>query len=159
MTIAFAQTSARYHPVAQIGRGGMAEIILTEMQVGRGVTNLVVLKRLWPELADDPELANMFLREARLCVRMNHPNVVRAYEIVEDAAGSAIAMEYLEGQPLARVLNRLVGAGTLELATRLRVLIDVLGALDYAHELCDYDGTSNGVVHRDVNPQNVFVTY
>jgi len=135
MTIAFAQASAHYHLLAQIGRGGMAEIVLAEMEVGPGVTNLVVLKRLWPELADDPELANMFLREARLCLRMNHPNVVRAYEIVENAAGSAIAMEYLEGQPLARVLNRLVGAGTLELATRLRVLIDVLGALDYAHEL------------------------
>jgi len=159
MTIAVSETWARYQPLAQIGRGGMAEVILAEMQLGRGVTSLVVLKRLWPELADDPEFVSMFLREARLCARMNHPNVVRAYEIVEDAAGSAIAMEYLEGQPLARVLNRLMGSGTLALATRLRVLIDVLTALHYAHELCDYDGASHGIVHRDVNPQNVFVTY
>jgi serine/threonine protein kinase len=157
--LAFPESLSRYQPLGQIGRGGMAEVILAEMQVGRGVTKLAVLKRIWPDLAADPEFASMFLNEARLCARMNHPNVVQTYELLEDAERPVIAMEYLDGQPLTRVLNRLVGTQTLGLTLRLRIIQNVLAALDYAHELTDYDGVPQGVVHRDVNPQNVFVTY
>ncbi len=157
--LAFPASLSRYQPLGQIGRGGMAEVILAEMQVGRGVTKLAVLKRIWPDLAADPEFASMFLNEARLCARMNHPNVVQTYELLEDAERPVIAMEYLDGQPLTRVLNRLVGTQTLGLTLRLRIIQNVLAALDYAHELTDYDGVPQGVVHRDVNPQNVFVTY
>lgn len=151
--------SVRYQPLAQIGRGGMAEVILAQTQFGPDDGRLVVLKRLWPELGDDPDFVAMFLREARLCVRMVHPNVVRAHEIVEDAEGTAIAMEYLDGQPLARVLTRLLGSRSVGLDAWLHVLLDVLEALDYAHALREPDGRPAGIVHRDVNPQNVFVTY
>jgi len=159
MTIALTPMNTRYRPLTQIGRGAMAEVVLAEMQLAGGVTGLAALKRLWPALADDPELVSMFLREGRLCERMNHPNVVRTYEVVERLEGASIAMEYLEGQTLARVLNRMVDSGALDLAARLGVLVDVLAGLDYVHELRDVQGTAHGIVHRDVNPQNVFVTY
>ena len=68
-------------------------------------------------------------------------------------------MEYLDGQPLARVLNRLRGAQALDLPLRLRIVAEVLAGLHYAHELADYDGTPLAVVHRDVSPHNVFITY
>ena len=69
-------------------------------------------------------------------------------------------MEYLDGQPLTRVLNRLLrGPGGLSLPLRLRILTSMLAGLEYAHTLADLDGTPLGVVHRDVSPQNVFVTY
>ena len=119
-----------------------------------------MLKRIWPELAAEPEFVEMFLDEARLSLRLNHPNVVQTYEVLTDNGQLAIAMEYLHGQPLTRVLNRMLrGPNQLSLPLRLRILTGVLAGLDHAHTLTDLDGTPLGVVHRDVSPQNVFVTY
>jgi serine/threonine protein kinase len=137
----------------------MAELLLVMMYGASGIGKLVVLKRIWPELASDPHLLTMFHDEARLAVRMTHPNVVQTYEVFDDEGRFTLAMEYLDGQPLGRVLNRMRGAQALPLALRLRIVTQVLAALHYAHELRDYDGTPLSVVHRDVSPPNVFVTY
>ena len=149
----------RYQTIAPIGRGGMAEVILAVMTSAGGTSKLAVLKQIWPELAGDPHFVAMFLDEARLSVRMSHPNLVQTYEAIDDGQRLAIAMEYLDGQPLARVLNRLRGPQALTLPLRLRIVAKVLAGLDYAHELADYDGTPLAVVHRDVSPHNVFITY
>jgi serine/threonine-protein kinase len=138
----------------------MAEVLLALAEAGGGVRRLAVLKRTWPELATDPEFVTMFLDEARLSLRLNHANVVQTYEVLAGEGELAIAMEYLDGQPLTRVLNRLLrGRGQLSLALRLRILTSVLAGLEYAHALTDLDGTPLAVVHRDVSPQNVFITY
>jgi serine/threonine-protein kinase len=153
-------SETRYEPIAQIGRGGMAEVLLALAHTGGGVHRLAVLKRTWPELATDPDFVTMFLDEARLSLRLNHANVVQTYEVLAGEGELAIAMEYLDGQPLTRVLNRLLrGGGELPLPLRLRILTSVLAGLEYAHTLTDLDGTPLGVVHRDVSPQNVFITY
>jgi serine/threonine-protein kinase len=149
----------RYDAIATIGRGGMAEVFLAAMFSGGGVIKLAVVKRIWPELASDPDFFAMFADEARLSVRMSHPNVVQTYEVIEEGDRIAIAMEYLEGQPLPRVFNRLRGISPLSLPLRLRIITKVLAGLDYVHELTDYDGAPLSTVHRDVSPQNVFVTY
>ena len=149
----------RYQPIAQIGRGGMAEVLLAMMDAGCGARRLVVLKRIWPELATDPDFMTMFLDEARLSVRMNHPNVVRTYEVLAHGDEATIAMEYLDGQPLTRVMNRLRGTDELSVPLRLRILMSVLAGLEHAHTLTDLDGHPLEVVHRDVSPHNVFVTY
>ena len=153
------QGGARYRPIAQIGRGGMAEVLLAMMDAGCGARRLVVLKRIWPELATDPEFMTMFMDEARLSVRLNHPNVVRTFEVLAAEPEMTIAMEYLDGQPLTRVMNRLRGSAELSVPLRLRILMSVLAGLEHAHTLTDLDGRSLEVVHRDVSPQNVFVTY
>lgn len=154
------ETTSRYRPVATIGRGGMAEAVLTLLDAGRGVAKVVVLKRIWPDLGTDPDFVAMFQDEAQLAIRLNHPNVVQTLEVVQDAQQLAIAMEYLHGQPLSAVLNHhLSGPYHLSLALRLRIFVDVLAGLHYAHELTDYRGVPLCVVHRDVNPHNVFVTY
>jgi len=153
-------TNNRYEPIAHIGRGGMAEVLLAMMDSGAGARRLAVLKRIGPELATDPDFVAMFLDEARLSLRLSHANVVQTYEILVGDNELAIAMEYLDGQPLTRVLNRMLrGPGELGLPLRLRILTRVLAGLEYAHTLTDLDGTPLGVVHRDVSPQNVFVTY
>ena len=90
---------------------------------------------------------------------MNHPNVVRTYEVLARGAEATIAMEYLDGQPLTRVMNRLRGTDELSVPLRLRILMSVLAGLEHAHTLTDLDGKSLEVVHRDVSPHNVFVTY
>src|SRR5947207_2009974 len=101
-------SGTRYEPIAQIGRGGMAEVLLALADAGGGARRLAVLKRTWPELATDPDFVTMFLDEARLSLRLNHANVVQTYEVLAGEGELAIAMEYLDGQPLTRVLNRLL---------------------------------------------------
>ena len=99
----------------------------------------------------------MFVDEARIAARVNHPNVVQTLEVGEDQGTHFLAMEYLDGQPLHRLLRR--GRATMPLSMHLAMLTDVLGGLHHAHELRDFDGRMLNVVHRDVSPQNVFVTY
>src|SRR5450432_3937723 len=149
---------SRYETIARIGRGGMAEALLAATR-SNGVVKLAVLKCLWPELAEDPEFTEMFLDEARLSARMHHPNVVQTYEVVSHEGRFAIAMEYLHGQTLKSVLGRLGGARALGLPTRLRIVTGVLAALEHTHTLADFDGRPLEVVHRDVSPHNVIVTY
>jgi len=153
-------TRGYYEPIAQIGRGGMGEVLLAMFHAGGGGRRLSVLKRIWPALTTDPDFVSMFLDEARLALLLNHPNVVQTYEVIVADGELAIAMEYLEGQPLGRVLNRFRHATEgLGLALRLRIIAGVLAGLEHAHTLTGLDGSPMGVVHRDVSPQNVFVTY
>lgn len=99
----------------------------------------------------------MFLDEARLAARLHHRNIVDTYEVGEDNGRYFIAMEYLDGQPLKRVIHR--AKRRFERALHLHVILEVLKGLQHAHELSNYDGTPLGVVHRDVSPHNIFVTY
>jgi serine/threonine protein kinase len=144
----------RYAPVARLGTGGMADVFLTLAHGPQGVNKLAVVKRL-----RDPgnvSLIEMLLDEARLAARLNHPNIVHTYEAGEARGEYFIAMEYLEGQPLSRLLKK---AGGLSEPFVAFLALQVLKGLDYAHEFCDFDGTPLGVVHRDVSPHNLFVTY
>jgi serine/threonine protein kinase len=153
------QTLGKYHLIAELGHGGMADVFLAVAQGPAGFSKLQVVKQLRPSLAENPEIVTMFLDEARLAARLNHPNVVQTYEVEQEGDHCFIAMEYLEGQPLDRILRRSKKKGGLPLPLHLRILSDTLAGLHHAHELCDYDGTPLRVVHRDVSPQNIFVTY
>jgi serine/threonine-protein kinase len=101
----------------------------------------------------------MFLDEARLSARLSHPNVVQTNEVNVENGRAFLAMEYLDGQSLGRVRSRLGREGKLSLGAHVRVLIEACSGLHYAHELRDLDGVPLDVVHRDVSPHNVFVTY
>ncbi|MDC0680426.1 serine/threonine protein kinase [Sorangium atrum] len=148
----------KYRPIAEIGRGGMADVCLAVAQGPAGFNKLVVLKRVRAELVEDAEILAMFLDEARLAARLNHPNVVQTHEVGDEGARFFIAMEYLDGQPLGSVRSRM-GHDKVPLPLQVRVLCDALAGLHYAHNLRDFDGTPIQVVHRDVSPQNIFVTY
>lgn len=138
----------------------MADVFLAVAKGPVGFTKLVVVKRLRRSLAEDPEFVSMLQDEARIASRLNHPNVVQTNEFVEADGEFLIAMEYLEGQPLSRVVQRTAERKShLPDAMHYAVIADVLLGLHHAHELMDYDGTPLGIVHRDVSPQNVFVTY
>jgi serine/threonine-protein kinase len=155
-------TLGKYQLIAELGHGGMAEVFLALAQGPAGFNKLVVVKQIRPQLGEDPDFLSMFLDEARLAARLNHPNVVQTNEVGEDDGRYFICMEYLEGQPFNRVLAKLAKAAPgegLSLAMQLRVLVDSLAGLHHAHELCDFDGTPLAVVHRDMSPHNIFVTY
>jgi eukaryotic-like serine/threonine-protein kinase len=155
-----AREVGKYRVLAELGRGGMANVYLAALQ-GRGaVSKLVVLKALLPEVESEPDSLALFLDEARLAALLNHGNVVQTYEVGAEGDRHVIVMEYLEGQSLAGVLRRADRQGQpLPRALHLRVLIDVLEGLQYAHELKGYDGKPLQLVHRDISPQNVFITY
>jgi eukaryotic-like serine/threonine-protein kinase len=148
-----------YQLLARIGQGGMGSVHLAKMDGPSGFRKLAVVKELRADLINSPELVQLFLAEARLAARLTHPNVVHTYGADEDHGRLYIAMEYLDGQPWVRVRHRLWQSRSLPLATHLRVLSETLAALHYAHEASDYDGTPLHVVHCDVSPHNVFVTY
>jgi eukaryotic-like serine/threonine-protein kinase len=120
---------------------------------------VVALKRLLPD-ARDARRVEMFLREARLAVILDHPNVVRAYDYGELEGELVLAMEYVEGQALSRVLRALADAGEeLGVALTAHVLAEVCEGLHAAHELRDASGRSLALVHRDVSPQNVMLAH
>jgi serine/threonine-protein kinase len=154
----------KYQLIAELGHGGMAQVFLALASGPAGFNKLVVIKQIRAQFAEDPEFLSMFLDEARLAARLNHPNVVQTNEVGEDDGRYFICMEYLEGQPLNRVLTRLGSdkvdpVDRLNLRQQLQILVDTLSGLHHAHELCDFDGTPLQVVHRDMSPHNVFVTY
>jgi len=154
----------KYQLIAELGHGGMAQVFLALASGPAGFNKLVVIKQIRGQFAEDPEFLSMFLDEARLAARLNHPNVVQTNEVGEDDGRYFICMEYLEGQPLNRVLTRLGSdkvdpADKLTLRQQLLILQETLSGLHHAHELCDFDGTALHVVHRDMSPHNVFVTY
>jgi eukaryotic-like serine/threonine-protein kinase len=150
----------KYRVVCELGHGGMANVFLAVAQGTGGVSKLVVLKALRAEFASEPDALTMFLDEARLAAQLNHGNVVQTYEVGQHEDRHVIVMEYLEGQSLARLVRCAESAGQrFPLALHLRVITHVLEGLHYAHEFKGYDGQPLHLVHRDVSPQNVFVTY
>jgi eukaryotic-like serine/threonine-protein kinase len=151
---------AKHRFIAALGHGGMADVYLAVAVGPAGFNKLLVIKRLRQSLTDEPELRAMFLDEARLAARLNHRNVVQTNEVGVVDEQYFIAMEYLDGQPLNRVFARArQDKSEVPLGIALHILCDVLAGLQYAHDLEDYDGSPLHVVHRDISPQNVFVTY
>jgi eukaryotic-like serine/threonine-protein kinase len=149
----------RYELLARLGRGGMADVFLALSRGAAGVHKLVVVKRLRPGVAEDRAMVEMFLDEARLATRLNHPNIVHTYEVGEADGGYFIAMEYLQGQPLSQLLRNEKARARLTPAMWCHIMAQALAGLQHAHELKDYDGTPLDIVHRDVSPHNVFITY
>jgi serine/threonine-protein kinase len=147
----------RYERLLALGSGGMANVDLA-LAIGQGGFNrLVVVKSMHQGFLAQPEVREMFLGEARLCARLNHPNVVQVSEVVEAPTGPVLVMEYLDGLSLSAAYRTAGDAFTLPM--RLRAICEILAGLHYAHELADYQGSPLGIVHRDVSPQNVFLTY
>lgn len=157
--------------VAMLGQGGMADVylVLETIRVGGSspsaadVRRLAVVKQLRTGVADDPEFVAMFLNEGRIAARLTHPNIVHTYEVGEYEGAPYLAMEYVDGVSLqalvaARSRNEPAAAG-FTIRHVVRVLLDTLSALQYAHGLCDFDGTPLGLVHRDVSPHNILVSF
>jgi serine/threonine-protein kinase len=153
------ETIGKFQLLAELGHGAMADVFLAVARGPAGFSKLQVLKVLRGTHADVPEVLALFLDEARLAARLNHPNVVQTSEVCHEGDHVYLVMEYLEGQPLTRVTRRARRQGGLPLGMHLRVLADALAGLHHAHELTDFDGTPLQVVHRCVSPDNLFLAY
>ena len=138
----------------------MAEILLAKLFGPGGFEQAVVLKRILPHLARQESFASMFLDEANIVARIRHPNVVRVQELGQEGGELFLVMEYLEGESLHGVMRRLASRDErLDHALSAHVIAEACAGLHAAHEMTDPDGNPQQLVHRDVSPQNVFVTY
>jgi serine/threonine protein kinase len=147
----------RYQLLAELARGGMGNVYLAVTHGPGGFQKLVVLKDLKPEFCHDQTYVSMFMDEARLTARLTHPNIVQTFEVGSDGNHHFMVMEYLDGRSLHR-LSRPPQA-ILPVGAHLRIVAEALLGLDYAHELRGFDGEPLGIVHRDIGPLNIFVTF
>ncbi len=153
-------TLGRYTVLGKITSGGMAEVFLAQQEGPQGFEKTVVLKRILPHYAHDEEFIQMFLNEARLAALINHPNVVSIYELGEDAQSYFIAMEFIDGCSLRRLITRANQRGIgLDAAGAARIVAEACAGLDFAHELRDRAGRPLQIVHRDVSPENLLISF
>jgi serine/threonine-protein kinase len=156
---ATAAEMGKYHLVAELARGGMGNVYLAALCGPAGFNKLLALKDLKPEFSDDETYVAMFLEEARLAARLIHPNIVQTNEISSEESRHYIVMEYLDGRSLARVVRRFSHDAGFPVGAQVRILCEALLGLHYAHELRGFDGEHLGIVHRDVSPLNLMVTF
>jgi serine/threonine protein kinase/Flp pilus assembly protein TadD len=143
----------RYGLLARIGTCGATESFLAVIPAEGASGKRVLVERVWPQLERDPHFVAVFLEEARLSLRLRHPALVQAYEIGWQDNGYYLASEYVDGQSLEDLL---AGSALLELPLSVEILLSVLGALEYGHNLTER-GTPLNIVHRRVRPSNVFI--
>jgi serine/threonine protein kinase len=146
----------RYEILSSLAQGGMAELFVAKLAGIEGFAKRVVLKRVLPSLARDRQFVEMFLEEARLAATLHHQNVVQVIDIGEDDDGYFFAMELLHGGDVGDVLRT---TKDLPLDIALELARASCAGLHYAHERTSPTGTSLGIVHRDVSPQNLYVTF
>ena len=152
----------KYLLVGEIAVGGMAEVFLAVHRgVGvEGFIKVVVIKRVLPHLTSNPDFVRMFVDEARLEARLEHSNIVRTYEFGEVDGHYFTAMEYLPGEDLCKVLNNLaVSRQLMPLHIAVGITSQVCHGLHFAHQFTDTAGKPLNLVHRDINPANIIITY
>jgi serine/threonine-protein kinase len=150
----------RYQIIGRLATGGMAEVYLALSGELPGFRTLAVVKRILPHLASNGQFIRMFLDEARLAALLDHPNIVRIMEVGHDDEEYFLAMELVQGKPLSAVLRKAAREKRPPSAAMSAYLIAQAAAgLGYAHTLTDGDGRPLGVVHRDVSPQNVLISF
>jgi eukaryotic-like serine/threonine-protein kinase len=150
----------KYELIAHLATGGMAEIYVARQTGIAGFEKLLVIKRILPHLAREELFVKMFFDEARIAARLSHQNIVQIYDLGHVDDQYFIAMEYLEGESLAKMMRKIRKSKTpLSPALAAGIALQVCEGLHYAHTMVGPDGEALQVVHRDVNPQNVFVLY
>jgi serine/threonine-protein kinase len=148
----------RYELLLPIARGGMARVWAARQHGHRGFTKLVAIKTILSHLAQDPEFEKMFLDEARIASGVHHPNVCEIYELGEEGRTLYLAMEWVAGDSLARVLKASGKLVAIDARVAARIVADACAGLNAAHNLTDDDGRPLNVVHRDVSPHNILVS-
>jgi serine/threonine protein kinase len=150
----------KYRIIHRIAFGGMAEIYLARASGIQGFQKYVVLKRILPQFAENHELIRMFLQEARLAAILDHANIAQVHDIGEEGGTFFFTMEYLHGEDVRWIARRLRESGaTIPLEHAVHVLIDAAAGVHFAHEKKGPDERPLGIVHRDLSPSNIVITY
>ncbi|HEX7700252.1 MAG TPA: serine/threonine-protein kinase [Kofleriaceae bacterium] len=158
--VAAASSANSYVILAKLATGGMAELFLARTASTAGVERYVVLKRVLPSKLDDHDFVTMFLDEARLAAQLQHPNIAQVFDTGKLGESYFFSMEYVHGETVREVLHR---AHELDqpvpLGCALTIAANAAAGLHHAHERIGLDGKPLGIVHRDVSPSNLMVSY
>src|SRR5690606_12070952 len=152
---------AEFEVIRRLGVGGMAEVFLAKKRGAEGTYKVLVVKRILPAHGSSRRFRAMFAEEAQLATRLNHPNIVQVYEFQDYGdEGQLLSMEYVEGPDLRRLSHAArAKQGRLPPYVGAYIIGEVAKGLHYAHERKDEGGTPLDIVHRDVSPQNILLSY
>lgn len=150
----------KYELLTRLGVGGMAEVFLAGQSGPAGFKKQLVIKRILPSYADDEKFITMFLDEARLVARLHHPNIVQIFELGEIDGRYYIAMEYVNGKALSQIVDQNKKYDIqIPFNYAAKLISEVCAGLEYAHSFRDEEGNAFNLVHRDVTPENVLVSF
>ena len=150
----------KYLILDKIATGGMAELFRAKITSVEGFEKLVAIKKILPNLTQDSNLINMFIDEAKLAAMLTHQNIVQIYDLGSMEGAYFIAMEYIQGKDLRVLSNKSKEKGLpLPLEYALYITSRICSGLDYSHNLKDFQGNPLKLIHRDISPQNILVTY
>ncbi len=152
-------TLGRYELLLPVATGGMAVVWAARLKGTRGFQKIVAVKTIRAEMSDDPRFEQMFLDEAALASRVKHPHVVEILDLGEERDVLYLVMEWIDGEPLHVIMKQAIEKGGIQLPVAVRVASQLCAGLHAAHEVRDDNGKLFGLVHRDVSPQNVLITY
>ncbi len=160
MTAPTPKSIGRYQIVDRLAVGGMAELFKATLNGDHGFEKLVAIKKILPHLATDRSFVEMFIDEARITAQLDHRHIVQVFELGNDADTPYIAMQFVDGLDVLALLRECARA-QIRLPADLCALIarDVLDALDYAHNALDVSGRPLGIIHRDISPGNVLLSW
>ena len=150
----------RYDILGRLARGGMAEIYLARAEDEDGTVRHVVLKRVLMEMQHDPQMLQMFLEEGRVALRLFHPNVCHVYEVGESNGLTYMVLEWVHGTSLRELVRRAKAQNaTLPVQLAVHIIAKVASALDYVHNARGLDGKPLSIIHQDVTPHNVMLSW
>jgi len=150
----------KYTIIEKIGSGGMAEIFKAALRGVGGFEKVVVIKRVLPGYVNNESFIRMLVQEAKLASLLQHPNIVQIYDLGEDNGQYYIAMEYVHGKDLLKILSQCAKVKRrIPLEAVLFIVAEVAAALDHAHRATDLRGNPLGIIHRDVSPSNIIISY
>jgi len=149
----------RYELLIPIAAGGMAMVWAARLKGTRGFQKIVAVKTMLPRLSEDDQFEQMFLDEASLASQIRHPHVVEILDLGEQDGVLFLVMEWIDGVPLNQIMKAAKPLGGVPLPIAVRIVMQACAGLHAAHELRDPNGQLVGLVHRDVSPQNILVTY
>ena len=154
------QAFGKYQLLKKLATGGMAEVWLARQMGIEGFQKNLVVKRILPHLAEDREFVEMFRNEALIAARFNHPNIAQVYEFGEANGTYYIAMEFIHGEDLGRVMRKAASTGQwVARPLAIRIVAAACEGLHYAHSRTDDAGRPLRVVHRDISPQNILISF
>jgi eukaryotic-like serine/threonine-protein kinase len=160
-TVVAGRSFGRFELLLEMGSGGMATLFLSRIRGPQNFEKLIAIKKIHDHLSKEEEFVDMFLDEARISAMIHHPNVVQIFDLGSIDDVYFIAMEYVHGQDLSQILRGVIRSKnqTFTWTHAVRLVADACSGLHAAHELKDQEGDPLGLVHRDVSPQNILVSY
>lgn len=151
----------KYTLIRKLAMGGMAELFLAIQKSVAGFEKLLVIKRILPSMNQDRAFIDMLLHEARIAATLSHPNIVQIFDVGQADGQYFIAMEHVHGEDLRSIVRQMKKKNVFEFPIEhaLAIVLGMCSGLAYAHERRDFDGSALNIVHRDISPQNVVVTF